>query len=202
MPDSKFGFVDHVVYINLDHRTDRRAQIIATLAPHFPPEKVTRFSAVRRDCGILGCVESHIAVLEMAKEKGWKNVLVLEDDAVWDTDFTTAYECLKRLVESPYDSIVFGGHNTRWDEKTLRLLRTFGTEAYLIQSHYYDTLIDNLKESKAMLETSGRAWEHGLDVHMNALYKTDKWYAVVPGLMKQLPGYSDIRKEVVTYTRD
>jgi len=54
MPESKFGFVDHVVYINLDHRTDRWEQILAELAPYFRPEKVTRFSAYDMRMGRLG----------------------------------------------------------------------------------------------------------------------------------------------------
>jgi len=197
-----FEFVERVVYINLDKRTERRTRIEAELAPFFKPEKVTRFKAIERDSGILGCMESHIAVLEMAKANQWKNVLVLEDDAVWETDFESAYDSLTRLVESHYDCIVFGGHNTRWDEKTFRLIRTFGAEAYLIRSHYYDTLLANFKEAKALTETHGRPWDHAHDVHMNRLFCQDSWYAVVPGLMKQLPGYSDIRKEDVKYTRD
>ena len=202
MSDSKFGFVDHVVYINLDHRTDRQDQIIAELAPYFPPEQVTRFSAIMRENGALGCTESHIAVLEMAKANGWKNVLVLEDDARWTDTFDEGLKTLTRLAQSEYDAIVFGGHNTRWHEDSLRLIRTFGTEATLVNSNYYDTLLRNYRESLALLETSNQPWFHAMDVYLNRLFATDKWFVVVPGLMKQLPGYSDIRKEVVTYTRD
>lgn len=202
MSDSKFGFVDHVVYINLDHRTDRREQIIATLAPYFPPEKVTRFSAIKKENGALGCTASHIAVLEMAKEKGWKNVLVLEDDARWTDTFDEGLATLTRLAQSEYNAIVLGGHNTRWHEDTLRLIRTFGTEATLVNSNYYDTLLRNYRESRALLETSNQPWVHGMDVYLNRLFATDMWFVVVPGLMKQEVGYSDIRREVITYTRD
>ena len=122
MPESKFGFVDHVVYINLDHRTDRRAEIEAELAPYFAPEKVTRFSAVKRDNGALGCTASHIAVLEMAKANEWKNVLVVEDDAMWRPEhFEEAYGNLERLSET-YDVIMLSSTFTRWYLGSLKLI--------------------------------------------------------------------------------
>ena len=115
MPESKFRFVEHVVYINLDHRTDRLEQVTAELAPYFPPEKVTRFSAIQLDRGALGCTLSHIAVLELAKAKGWKNVLVLEDDAMWKAEqFEEAYATLDRLASNPYDAIMLSSGCARW----------------------------------------------------------------------------------------
>jgi len=199
---SKFDFVDHVVYINLDKRTDRRAQIEAELAPYFPPEKVTRFSAIQCENGAMGAAASHIAVLEMAKATGWKNVLVLEDDAVWCSEtFDEAYIALERLVENPYDAIVLGGHNTTWNSSNFRLIQTFGAEACLVGSHYYDTLLNNYKESYALLEAHNMSWEYGIDVRWNQLHMRHSWYAVVPALMKQIPGYSDIRGQVVGYYR-
>jgi len=202
MSDSKFGFVDHVVYINLDHRTDRRAHIIAALAPYFPPEKVTRFSAIKRENGAWGATESHIEVLQMAKANCWNNVLILEDDARWTDTFDEGLKTLTHLAQSEYDAIVLGGHNTRWHEDSLRLIRTFGAEATLVHSRYYDTLLRNYTESYVLLQQSNQSWVHGVDVYINNLFATDRWFAVVPELVKQEVGYSDIRKEIVTYTRD
>jgi glycosyl transferase family 25 len=42
-----FETVEKVVYINLAHRTDRRAQIEEELRKVFPDEKIVRFEAVR-----------------------------------------------------------------------------------------------------------------------------------------------------------
>jgi hypothetical protein len=41
-----FPFIERVVYINLNERTDRRAHIERELATVFPPEKVIRFAAI------------------------------------------------------------------------------------------------------------------------------------------------------------
>ena len=199
MSDSKFGFVEHVVYINLDHRTDRRAEIEAELAPYFPPEKITRFSAVQREMGAMGATESHIAVLEMAIREGWKCVLVLEDDAMWGDDFESSYGILETLAAKEYDVVVLGGHNTHWDAGTMKLQWTFGAEGYIVQSHYYSTLLDVFKSSLVALEESNMPWQDGLDVHWNTLVQRDNWFVVRPNLMKQRPGFSDIRKQQIDY---
>jgi glycosyl transferase family 25 len=199
MPESKFGFVDHVVYINLDHRTDRRVEIVAELALHFPPERVTRFSAIHSEKGLLGCVLSHIAVLEMAKEKGWKNVLVLEDDAMWTEHFEEAYATLARLSSGEYDAIMLSSTCARWYLGSLKLISAQTTAAYLVNSAYYDTLLSNFRESRDLFEVSNDGPKHALDQHWKRLQAQDNWFVVMPSLMQQRPGYSDIERKNVDY---
>lgn len=200
MSDSKFGFVDHVVYINLDHRTDRWEQIIAELAPYFPPEKVTRFSAIRHDNGALGCTLSHIAVLEMAKAVGWKNVLVLEDDAMWKTEqFEEAYATLERLAVNSYDVIMLSSTCARWYIGSLKLITAQTASAYLVNSAYYDTLLTNFRESRDLFEVSNDGPKHAHDQYWKRLQSKDNWFVVIPSLMQQRPGYSDIERKVVDY---
>lgn len=200
MPESKFGFVDHVVYINLDHRTDRWEQILAELAPYFRPEKVTRFSAIRHENGALGCTLSHIAVLEMAKASDWKNVLVLEDDAMWTTEgFDEAYATLERLAANPYDVIALSSARVRWYIGSLKLISAQTTAAYMVNSAYYETLLSNFRESRDLLTLSNDGPKHAIDQYWKRLQKRDNWFVVIPSLMKQRPGYSDIEHKVVNY---
>jgi len=199
MPESKFGFVDHVVYINLDHRTDRRAEIEAELAPYFPAEKVTRFSAIHRENGALGASSSHIAVIEMAKAAGWKNVLVLEDDAMWRTDFEANYATLERLAGQPYDAIMISSTFTRWYLGSLKLITAKSAAAYIVNSHYYDTLLSNFKEGLELFEVSRNNSQHAVDTYWSTLQEKDNWFVVIPSLMEQRPGYSDIVKQFTDY---
>ena len=199
MSESKFGFVDHVVYINLDHRTDRWEQIIAELAPYFPPDKVTRFSAIRNENGALGCTLSHIAVLEIAKESGWKNVLVLEDDAMWTEHFEEAYATLERLAEGAYDTIMLSSACARWYNGSLKLISAQTTAAYLVNAAYYEPLLSNFRESRDLLTISNDAPKYALDQYWKKLQSKDNWFVVIPSLMKQRPGYSDIEHKVVNY---
>jgi GR25 family glycosyltransferase involved in LPS biosynthesis len=79
-----FDAIQHIVYINLDERTDRRVHVEKQLVRAFPLERIQRFSAIRAAKGAIGCSRSHIAVLELAKANGWPNVLVVEDDFTWN----------------------------------------------------------------------------------------------------------------------
>ena len=84
-------FIDKIIYINLDHRQDRR-DIMSKFFEQgkIPLEKVVRFPAIKRPNAPLGCLESHTAVLRISKKNGWKNILVLEDDLVW-SNFDEGY---------------------------------------------------------------------------------------------------------------
>lgn len=200
MPESKFGFVDHVVYINLDKRRDRNADICEELAPYFQYEKVTRFSAIENENGALGCTLSHIAVLEMAKEKGWNNVLVLEDDAMWTPErFDDAYATLERLLAGTYDVIMLSWTCARWYIGSLKLISAQTTAAYIVNSAYYDTLLSNFRESRDLFEVSNDGPKHALDQHWKTLQRKDNWFVVIPSLMQQRPGYSDIEHAHVDY---
>ena len=200
MPESKFEFVDQVVYINLDHRTDRRAEIEAELEMYFPPEKVTRFSAIKNDFGALGCTMSHIGVLEMAKAKQWKNVLVVEDDLMWYSDFDESYTTLERLVKNDYDAIVLATTRAEWYLNSLKLVTSRTTSCYLVHSGYYDTLLSNFRESRDLLEVSKDKCNHAIDMYWMQIQPRDNWFIVIPSISHQRPGYSDIEQKLVDYT--
>lgn len=77
----------HIVYINLASRRDRNLRMKRQLRElHAPKEKVVRFDAIQATPGTIGCVKSHIAVLEMAMQNGWEEVLIPEDDFVFMRD--------------------------------------------------------------------------------------------------------------------
>jgi nickel-dependent lactate racemase len=66
-------FIDKIVYINLDHRQDRR-DVMAKFFKEgrMPEEKIVRFSAIKKSKSHIGILESHTQVLRMAKKEGWQ----------------------------------------------------------------------------------------------------------------------------------
>ena len=94
-----FDAIEHVVYINLDERVDRKTQIQRELLSVFPAHKITRCPAIRNAVGGIGCSMSHIAVLEMAKKEGWSNVLIVEDDYVWTPSLEEGAPVLEKLLK-------------------------------------------------------------------------------------------------------
>lgn len=195
-----FEFIEKVVYINLEHRVDRKEETEAELFRYFPKEKVIRFNAIRDSKGSVGCSKSHIGALELAKEQGWKNVLIVEDDASWDERFEAEYSVLETLVSAPYDVICLGllGYV---DKVTRRVSLGQTRTAYLVAQHYYDALIENMKEGLGHLSTHEYTAENRDkycgDQYWKLLQEKDKWFRV--WMMIQRKSFSDICKQVVDY---
>jgi len=185
--------IEKVIYINLAHRTDRRQQIEKELS-FFPSEKVIRFDAIyEKDRGHLGCSKSHIAVLEMAIHKGWKNYLVIEDDMIWDK-FDSGSKILSNLFDKNPDVIVLGG--TFINNNNYKLNKCCCTTAYLVFNHYYGTLLSNFREGALLLEKNyNHQTPYAIDRYWHRLQAMDNWYIVYPTMCLQRAGYSDINKQ-------
>ena len=182
-------FVDKVVYINLDKRTDRDTRIREVLSPF--GNKVIRMSAVETSPGFIGCLKSHIAVLSAAKHYKWRNVLVMEDDAEWN-EFDTAYPIVEKLASRPYNVIHFGPSLPVMIESTYQLLDGQTTSSYLVNGHYIDTLLACYKDALPKLIETHNESLYGSDQCWKVLMRQGGWFAPVPILMYQKPGFSDI----------
>jgi glycosyl transferase family 25 len=190
-----FDFVEKVVYINLEHRTDRRAEIEHVLSA-IPPEKILRFNAIKESHGGIGCTKSHIAVLELAIENKWKNYMVVEDDAVWSGNAQASYDLLLKLIQNPYDVVTLGTVYAKHDSN-YKLTSGQTTTAYIVQERYYPILLQNFKEGlQGFLET-GNYPVYSIDQYWKRIQPRDNWYCVIPSLMIQRAGYSDIEKSVI-----
>jgi glycosyl transferase family 25 len=182
-------FVDKVVYINLDKRTDRDARTRDVLSQF--GNKVIRMSAIETKPGFIGCLKSHIAVLEAAKHYKWRNVLVMEDDVEWN-EFDTAYPIVETLASQPYNVIHLGPSVPVMVEGTYQLLDGQTTSSYLVNGHYIDTLLNCYKEAlPKLIETLDESL-YGSDQCWKPLMKQGGWFAPVPILMYQKAGFSDI----------
>jgi len=195
-----FDFVEKVVYINLKHRTDRDITVSTELKKYFPPEKILRFDAIRNEKhGYIGCTESHIAVLKMAITNGWKNCLIVEDDAKW-SNFEKAYPILEKLVRNPFDVITLGTTRTKYDSSH-KLLSGQTATGYLVKDHYYSSLLENFVDGLKGLIHTNIYGTYALDQYWKRLQARDNWYCVVPSLLVQTPSYSDIEKKNVNYLK-
>jgi glycosyl transferase family 25 len=195
-----FEFVDKVIYINLEHRIDRKEQIESELQKYFPIEKIQRFNAIKHQHGGIGCTQSHIAVLEIAIQNNWSNYLVIEDDAMW-SNFQKGYSLLEQLIQKPHDVITLGvAHATYTPE--LKLLSGQTATAYIVQQHYYETLLQNFKEGLQAFLSTGHYGVYAIDQYWKRLQQKDNWYCVIPSLIIQRPSYSDIERRHVNYSNE
>lgn len=204
-----WNFIDKVVYINLEDRKDRRKEIETELT-RIPKDKVIRFNAIRDSIGHIGCSKSHIQILEMAINKKWSNVLIVEDDAMF-YKYKDGYKKLEKLIsEHPnFDVITLGNIAAKFDKDTGKLYEAQTTTAYIVNSHYYHILLNNFKEGLSELlkirhlnASERRPYEDKfcVDQHWKMLQKRDNWYIVNPALMIQRPSKSSIIGAEVDYT--
>ena len=99
---------DCVYVLNLDHRTDR----LLNITNQFEQInlKFVRFPAIKDKVGRDGCRFSHIAMLQDAKSKGYKNILICEDDLLIRKKLV---EDMPKIVEKSQgcDMLYFHHHN-------------------------------------------------------------------------------------------
>ena len=142
-------FIDKIVYINLDKRPEKNEHM-KKFTSIFPTEKIVRFAAIEWNPGSVGCTKSHIEVMKLAIDNKWKNVLILEDDVVWNR-FETGYALLEKLAGQEYDVIHLGPSDPLYDVNTLRLFRGSCTSSYLVNGSYIQKLLSNFQEGLDLL---------------------------------------------------
>jgi ribosomal-protein-serine acetyltransferase len=105
------SYIDKIIYINLSKRTDRREEIENELNNF--NLYYERFEAIPTpECGIYGCGLSHLSVLKLAKERNYKNILILEDDfqflVQWENQIVGAVNLRNISHTMKYGEIGYG----------------------------------------------------------------------------------------------
>lgn len=207
-----WDFIDKALYINLEHRKDRKENMEKFFKEaQIPDDKVQRINAFHTPYnGLIGCAKGHIAALELAKANNWKAVLITEDDLEW-INFEENYKKLEELVNSnTWDVCMLTGFYAKIDPPKVKVA-TY-TNGYIVNRHYYDKLIQNFKEGLVLKEDSLRkeklSWLktslhplykhiYNVDVYWIKLQLRDNWIACIPQICRQIQSYSDINKEVI-----
>ena len=201
-------FVDHIFYINLARRTDRREHIESLLSSYGISD-YERFDAFDRPGqGIVGCGYSHLAVLKLARERKYCNVLILEDDFRFVVSPEEFEAQIARFFESPvaedYDVCMLGYnlHESFECPATPFLTRVRYAQtasAYIVNSRYYDAIIELYEWAIPLLEKTGQHWIYANDVVWKDLQVSDKWYCFTERIGRQLNGFSDNAGRYIEY---
>jgi GR25 family glycosyltransferase involved in LPS biosynthesis len=190
---------NHVIYINLEHRIDRKEHVEEQLLS-IGIKEPTRFNAIKLQNGALGCSMSHLKCLQTAKDNKWPQVLICEDDIHFLNPilFLTQLRSFLRLnKQNTWDVLLLAGNNMLPYEKngmnSIKVHHCLTTTGYIVQEHYYDTLIQNYKEGiqKLMREPNNKKM-YAIDKYWIKLQETDKWFLITPLSVVQMEDYSDI----------
>lgn len=159
-------FADGGFYINLDHRKDKNDVMVNQLKDLGLDGFVERFSAVaafdtidyrvtdNHKMFLLGQAtsQSHKNIIQIAKDRGYKNVLVLEDDAVFyknDVAISIIEKSLDELSKIEEWDVFFLGANLHDKELNLQsdhLIKCdccISSHAYILNERCFDKVLAN-----------------------------------------------------------
>ena len=178
---------DRILYINLDHRTDRKEEFLdetrragllnvqripGILLTEEENEQITRdggyqWPAHYEHLNTLvkaqrGCALSHKAAVRKAKENNWKNVLIFEDDCIFIED---VYDELKKIDE-------FIENNDDWDMIFLGVSLNSKPEIY---NDYFYKLKNNFATAHSYIVNS-KFYDNIIDFSLNDHLTNDTYY--------------------------
>ena len=207
----QFSDIQHILYINLHSRTDRDIHVQSEL------KKLgligQRFNAIKLSnstSGAIGCSMSHLRCLEMAKREKWSHVFICEDDIVFlDPELITSKIDLflkSSVRRDEWDVLILGGNNMLpykpVDDTCIQVMHCLTTTGYIVRSHYYDTLIANVKEGiQKLLKYPLDKKLYAIDKYWLHLQMQDKWFLIIPPSVVQREDYSDIENKQTNFQK-
>lgn len=195
--------LENIFYINLKHRTDRKTHVENELQK-MGWNNYTRFNAIQLKDGRVGCSMSHLKLLKMAKEKNLEYIVIVEDDIMF-TRPKMFNKMLDKFMEKKidFDVLLLAGNIReikKYDDYIYKCHKSFTTTGYIVNNHYYDTLIDNIETGiKKLLLEPEKHFFYAIDTNWHKLQKRDKWFIFIPRTITQMPDYSDIEERNVHY---
>lgn len=197
--------IEHAFYINLETRPDRKQHVETQL--NNIGIAATRFNAIKLSNGAIGCSMSHLKCLEIAKENNWDHVMIVEDDILFLNPNVFKNQLNKFLKNhNDFDVVLIAGNNVppyqKIDDCCIKVYRCQTTTGYIVQKHYYDTLMNNIKEGvKQLIKYPEQHVIYAIDKYWFRLQEKDNWFLITPLTVTQREDYSDIEKRPTNYTR-
>jgi glycosyl transferase family 25 len=209
---TSFDDIQHILYINLNSRTDRNEYMQTELAKLGVLDRATRFPAIAMpNLGAIGCSLSHLKCLQMAKTNQWTHVLILEDDVSFLNPSTLSQQVntfLKNNSDNNWDVLLFGGNVASGNYDVInpayiQIRRCMTTTAYLVNGHYLDTLVQNVKDGiTEFVQHKHMKQRFAIDVYWMKLQERDRWFLITPLTVTQRADYSDIENAYTDYSQN
>lgn len=197
------NYFDAIAYINLKHRKDRKSHILKELSRlDISKNKIQRIEGTFVPFnGHLGCVLSHVDVINWAIEKNLNNILILEDDCYFIDDvkfLNSTIEYFFKIIKK-WHVFLFGGYFEKIEKTNYpfinRIKKSCRSHAYGLDKSYFLTLKNNFLSTADLLKKHNLHFECtkiALDQRWQPLQEKDLWYASNILLAAQIADYSDI----------
>jgi GR25 family glycosyltransferase involved in LPS biosynthesis len=203
-------YIDAILYINLEHRTDRNEHCLNEIRKMDPLlAKTHRIDAVYNKInGALGCTQSHIKALQLFLDNPWNTCIIFEDDFTFiSNDIDNINNSLLYLFDNSddFDMLLLGVGST--DFKTVptksshinKVESSQTASGYILTKKYAKTLLSNFTTSSNNMIKLGwdSKWCH--DQYWKHLMPSGKWYTLKDRIGYQYSNYSDIEHMVTDY---
>jgi glycosyltransferase involved in cell wall biosynthesis len=195
-------FFDHVFVINMGKREDKMVEVDELLTRYnIDYERINgidgEYPIVKKEfeylvdsqiktTGAYGCLLSHIKTLELARKRGYSNILIFEDDIIFHNNFNNL---LSKLVVIPSDwSIIYLGcsqkqtviNMSKGSDGFYLAKDSRGAFAYSVKKEYYTDIL--------------KLWtkrDKSVDAALGEFQKKKKCYVLYPNLVISYVNKSD-----------
>ena len=220
----------HVFYINLLHRTDRRSRIESMLLS-MNVSSYERIHAVRptpnmtQSCwdqspngvcaGQIGCQISHVKALDLAMQRGYPHITILEDDFQLQNHVNPIYvlDAVSELQSINTDWDVIGLSLSIIEKQVLptetsiqisrgqsmqliKILKAKTTGGYIVRDRAMQKIRDIISPEKCSVK---KDYNTAIDTCWHPLQQSLNWYGFGPQIGTQGASFSDIELRNVDY---
>jgi len=217
-------FFSKIYCINLDNRPDRYKQCLVEfkklniIVEHVSgiDGKPIFISGINRNAGNYGLLLTNIKIIKSAIFNKYNNILILEDDVIFNNDFYKFFNDKIQYLPNNWDLLYLGGNNMfQWGKYNL----ITGDKNFKITKENYKTLNYELckttwtqtthavginsKFYKILLESIDKNSTEPIDMQYCILQQAGyNAYTFIPSLVLQRPGFSDIENIYTDYNED
>lgn len=143
--------------------------------------------------GEVGCLKSHLKVFKIAKDRGLKSFLMLEDDIEFVDDFIEKFNEIEPYIPT-YEMLYFGvnphtGTRHEVGNSIFRIMNNYAAHCVIFKESCYDDIINVLSGPLV----------YPVDVHYGNEQINHTAYCIRPPLASQRKSFSDINQEYVDY---
>jgi hypothetical protein len=144
-------------------------------------------------------------VLQQALKLGLSHVLIVEDDIEFlDPPLFRAQLDNFLKGSNGWDVVLIAGNNMppyqTIDETCVKVSRCQTTTGYLVNGHYIEKLMNNVKMGLSnLLREPEKHSQYAIDKYWFGIQGVDNWFLITPLTVVQREDYSDIEKKVINY---
>lgn len=173
------NYVDKIFIINLDSRPDRMKNIEDNLKKN-NIKNYERFSAIKVNpneinigdysnmyrqtkgyiIGSVGCRNSHLGVIKLAKQRNYSRILILEDDMTFKKNYLTIFrkcinQCLKNNID--YDMLLLYYNLFKpykyISDNLIKVSKALSGVAYILTSKIFDKILNECEKYNIEIDT-------------------------------------------------